>query len=55
MQEMWVRSLDREDSLEKGTATHSEVVGWHHQVNGHELEQTPADSERQGNLAMGLQ
>ena len=27
------------------------LVGWHHQINGHEFEQTPGDSERQGNLA----
>ena len=26
-------------------------VGWHHQVNGHEFEQTPGDSEGQGSLA----
>ena len=23
------------------------MVGWHHQLNGHESEQTPGDSERQ--------
>ena len=22
-----------------------EMVGWHHQLNGHEFEQTPGDSE----------
>ena len=27
------------------------MVGWHHQLNGHEYEQTPGDSERQGSLA----
>ena len=27
-----------------------EMVGWHHQLNGHEFEQTPGDSERQGSL-----
>ena len=27
------------------------MVGWHHQLNGHEFEQTPGDSEEQGNLA----
>ena len=27
------------------------MVGWHHQLNGHEFEQTPGDSEGQGNLA----
>ena len=27
------------------------MVRWHHQLNGHEFEQTPEDSEGQGNLA----
>ena len=27
------------------------MVGWHHQLNGHEFEQTPGDSEGQGSLA----
>ena len=27
-----------------------EMVRQHHQLNGHEFEQTPGDSERQGNL-----
>ena len=31
--------------------TEDEVVGWHHQLNGHEFEQTPGDGEGQGNLA----
>ena len=35
---------------EKG-ATEDETVGWHHQLNGHEFEQNPRDSEGQGNLA----
>ena len=30
--------------------TKDEMVGWHHQLNGHELEQTPKDSEGQGSL-----
>ena len=25
--------------------------GWHHQLNGHECEQTPGDGEGQGSLA----
>ena len=25
--------------------------GWHHRLNGHELGQTPGDSEGQGSLA----
>ena len=28
-----------------------EVVGWHHQLNGHEFEQTLGDGEREGSLA----
>ena len=36
---------------EKG-ATENETVGWHHQFKGREFEQTPEDSERQGNLAV---
>ena len=28
MQETWVRSLDREDPLEKGMATHSSILAW---------------------------
>ena len=27
------------------------MVGWHHQLNGHEFEQTPEDTGGQGNLA----
>ena len=34
---------------EKG-ATKNEIVGWHHQFNGHEFEQPPGDSEGQGML-----
>ena len=30
--------------------TEDEMVGWHHQLNGHEFVQTPGDSERQGSL-----
>ena len=28
----------------------AEIVGWHHQLTGHEFEQTPGDSEGQGSL-----
>ena len=27
------------------------MVGWHHQLNGHESEQTSGDNEEQGSLA----
>ena len=30
-----------------------EIVGWHHQLNGHEFEQTVGDSEGQGSLVCG--
>ena len=26
------------------------MVIWHHRLNGHEFEQTPGDTEEQGNL-----
>ena len=35
---------------EKGV-TEDEIVGWYHWLKGHEFEQTPGDSEGQGNLA----
>ena len=31
--------------------TEDEMVGWHHQLNGHEFEQAPEDGEGQGSLA----
>ena len=31
--------------------TEDEMVGWHHQLNGHEFKQTLGDSEGQGSLA----
>ena len=31
--------------------TENEMVGWHHQFNGHESEQTLRDSEEQRSLA----
>ena len=31
-------------------ATEDDMVGWHHRLNGHEVEQTPGDSEGQGSL-----
>ena len=27
------------------------MVGWHHEIGGHEFEQTPGDGEGQGSLA----
>ena len=35
---------------EKGV-TEDEMIGWHHQLNGHEFEQAPGDSKGWGSLA----
>ena len=35
---------------EKGT-TEDEMVGWHHQLEGHEFEQAPGVGDGQGGLA----
>ena len=34
----------------EGKTTEDEMVGWHHQLNGHESEQIPGDVEGQGSL-----
>ena len=39
-----------EDKRRRGV-TEDELVGWHHQLNGYESEQTPGDCEGQGSLA----
>ena len=31
--------------------TEDEMAGWHHQLNGHEFEQTPGVGDGQGGLA----
>ena len=31
--------------------TEGEMVGWHHQLDGHEFEQTPGVGDGQGSLA----
>ena len=35
---------------EEKRATEDEMVGWHHQLDGHEFEQAPGDGEGQENL-----
>ena len=53
--------MQRADSLEKTLmlkrlrtggeqVTEDEMFGWHHQLNGHEFEQTLGDSKGQGSL-----
>ena len=50
----WLTGIDPDAGKDWGQeekgATENEMVGWHHQLNGHEFEQTPGDSEGQGNL-----
>ena len=35
---------------EKKGTTEDDMVGWHHQVHGHEFEQAPGVSDKQGSL-----
>ena len=35
-----------------GGSTEDEMVGWHHQLNGHEFQQTLGDNKGQGSLAV---
>ena len=49
--ELWFPHLGRGrfEEEEEGV-TEDEMARWHHRLNGHEFEQTPGDSEGQGNL-----
>ena len=42
--------LGKIEGRRRREARKDEMVGWHHQLNGHESEQTLEDSERQGSL-----
>ena len=44
------RLFDLFEKEEKGT-TDDKMGRWYHQLNGHEFEQSPGDSEGQGSLA----
>ena len=52
----WLTGKDSDDAgkdwgqEEKGT-TEDEMVGWHHQLAGHEFAQAPGGGDRQGSLA----
>ena len=35
----------------RGRTTEDEMVGWHHQLNGHEFEEALGDGKGQGSLA----
>ena len=39
------------ESSKERVTTEDEVVGWHHQLDGHEFEQTLAIGDGQGSLA----
>ena len=41
---------EKEWRQEENGMTEDEMVGWHHQLNGHEFEQAPGDGEWQGSL-----
>ena len=51
----WLTGKDPDDGKDWGQeekrATGEKMVGWHHQLNGHEIEQTPGDSGGQRSLA----
>ena len=43
--------LGKIEGKRRKKAPEDETVGWHHQYNGYECEQTPGDNEGQGRLA----
>ena len=43
--------LGKTEGTRRRRETEDAVVGWHHQLNGHEFELTLGDSEGQGDLA----
>ena len=42
--------LEKIEGRKRKGMTEDKIVGWHHQLNGHEFEQTPGKCEGQGNL-----
>ena len=51
---IWLIRKDSDAGKDLGqekVVTEGEIVGWYHQLNGHEFEQIPWDSEGQGSLA----
>ena len=43
--------LEKIEGRRKRGVTEDEMVGWYHQLNGHEFEQSLGDGEGQGSLA----
>ena len=46
----WLTGKDPDARKEEKGTTEDEMVRWHHQLNGHEFEQTPGDSKEQESL-----
>ena len=42
--------LGKTEGQEEKGMTEDEMVGWHHQLNGHEFERAPGVGEEQGGL-----
>ena len=42
--------LGKIESKRRRGSTEAEMLGWHHQLNGHEFKQTPGNNEEQGSL-----
>ena len=48
---IWKDSDAGKNWRQKKETTEDEIVGWHHQLNGHEFEQAPGVGDRQGSQA----
>ena len=46
-----VSQRNKNNSIRRFTQIHEEMVGWHHQLDGHEFEQAPGVDDEQGSLA----
>ena len=46
----WKRSWWGKDWRQEKRSTEDEIVGWHHQLDGHEFEQAPGVGDGQGSL-----
>ena len=45
-----MKDVKKHQEMEEKGATEHEIVGWHHQLNAHEFEQTPGHNERHGSV-----
>ena len=44
-------TVNRRSQTWNSQGKENDMVGWHHQLSGHEFEQAPGDGEGQGSLA----